>query len=149
MSEPTQEQIEQEKTRQKLGILIDVEKGTVEPVLFQSNLKFYYKLLRVELIDIREFELEGQFFDAICDDEGLLKEKPLPSMFDENGEPVLVGNLLICRNDPETGFEKELTNEDAQLIMRHVVGVSNPKDGKKWKGIHVGNFNYSPKGEIL
>ena len=83
------------------------------------------------------------------DDEGLLKENPLPSMFDENGEPVLVGNLLICRNDPETGFEKELTNEDAQLIMRHVVGVSNPKDGRKWKGIHVGNFNPSPKGEIL
>ena len=71
------------------------------------------------------------------------------TVVDENGEPVLVGNLLICRNDPETGFEKELTNEDAQLIMRHVVGVSNPKDGKKWKGIHVGNFNDRPKGEIL
>ena len=149
MSEQTEKEIEQEKTRQKLGILIDVEKGTAEPVLFQSNRHFYYKLLRVDLIDIREFELEGKFFDAICDDEGLLKEKPLPSMFDENGEPVLVGNLLICRNDPETGFEKELTNEDAQLIMRHVVGVSNPKDGRKWKGIHVGNFNDRPKGEIL
>ena len=140
MSEPTQEQIDKEKTRQKLGILIDVEKGTVEPVLFQSNLKFYYKLLRVELIDIREFELEGQFFDAICDDEGLLKDKPVPSVFDKDGKPVLVGNILICRNNPETGIEVELSNDDAKLIMRHVVGVESPDDGKKWKGIHGVKF---------
>lgn len=149
MSEQTEKEIEQEKTRQKLGILIDVEKGTVEPVLFQSNRHFYYKLLRVQLIDIREFELEGNFYDAICDDEGLLKEKPIPSMFDEKGEPVLVGNLLICRNDPETGFEKELTNDDAKLIMRHIVGVESPIDGRKWKGLRVGNFDEHPKGEIL
>lgn len=140
MSEQTQTEIDKEKTRQKLGILIDVEKGTAEPVLFQSNLQFYYKLLRVELIDIREFELEGKFFDAICDDEGLLKEKPIPSMFDEKGEPVLVGNLLICRNNPETGIEIELTNDDAKLIMRHVVGVESPIDGRKWKGIRGAKF---------
>lgn len=140
MSEQTQTEIDKEKTRQKLGILIDVEKGTAEPVLFQSNLQFYYKLLRVQLIDIREFELEGKFFDAICDDEGLLKEKPIPSMFDEKGEPVLVGNLLICRNNPETGIEIELTNDDAKLIMRHLVGVESPIDGRKWKGIRGAKF---------
>lgn len=140
MSEQTQTEIDKEKTRQKLGILIDVEKGTAEPVLFQSNLQFYYKLLRVQLIDIREFELEGKFFDAICDDEGLLKDKPVPSMFDEKGEPVLVGNLLICRNNPETGIEIELTNDDAKLIMRHLVGVESPIDGRKWKGIRGAKF---------
>lgn len=140
MSEQTEKEIEQEKTRQKLGILIDTEKGTAEAVFFQSNLQFYYKLLRVELIDIREFELEGKFFDAICDDEGLLKDKPVPSMFDRNGKPVLVGNLLICRNNPETGIEVELSNDDAKLIMSHIVGVESPDDGKKWKGIHGVKF---------
>lgn len=69
--------------------------------------------------------------------------------FDDETETVLVGNLLICRNDPETGFEKELTNDDAKLIMRHIVGVESPIDGRKWKGLRVGNFDEHPKGEIL
>lgn len=138
--ELSEKELEQEQTRQKLGILIDVEKGKAEAVYFQSNLQFYYRLLRVELIDIREFELEGKFYDAICDDEGLLKDKPIPSVFNKKGEPVLVGNILICRNDPETGVEKELTNDDAKIIMRHIVEVESPDNGKRWKGLHGVKF---------
>lgn len=133
----TEEEEEQAyKQVERLGFIIDTEKNQAEPVFFRACLESYYSLLNVDLIDIREGMLEGHFFDFIVDDEGLLKEDPKASIFDKEGKPLLVGNVLICHNDPETGREYELTKEDISLLLRHVCQVTDTKTGKTWKGLH-------------
>lgn len=39
-----------------------------------------------------------------------------------------------------SGTKIELSNDDAKLIMRHIVGVESPIDGRKWKGIRGAKF---------
>jgi hypothetical protein len=124
---------EQTKAGQKLGFLIDVKKRTAGPVHFggatpQENLQTYYRLLDCETIDIQEGYLEGRTFDFIVDDEGLLKADPKPSAFmktDNGPKYCFVGNLLVCRSNPEEGTEESLSDDDIKLIYKHLANIGN------------------------
>lgn len=126
-----------EDTDKKLGFLIDIKKRWAGPVHFggatpQENLQTYYRLLDCETIDIQEGYLEGRAFDFIVDDEGLIRADPRPSAFmvtaDGTQKFCFVGNLLICRSNPEEGTEESLSDDDIKLIYKHLAMIGNKKD---------------------
>lgn len=120
--------------KKHLGFIVDVVRGTAEPCHFRSVLADYYRLLRCELIDICEVMIEGRRFDFIVDDEGLLKGPAKPSAFSSDQKPLFAGSILVCHNDPETGLEIGLTNDEISLLLSKVVQVSTG-DGEKYKGL--------------
>lgn len=50
-------------------------------------------------------------YDIYVDDEGLLKEKPVCSVFNKDGKGVLFGNLVISASD-DKGESRDLTIEE-------------------------------------
>lgn len=100
--------------------LVDVKNQTLGVRDVQPKLEEYYRLLDCDTIDIVERQVGGKYFDIICDDEGLLKENPIPSALNKKGELMLVGNLLLCHHDNE-GNETELSDKDVRLITNNCV----------------------------
>lgn len=122
--------------------LIDVNKGTAEPVDVEPKLQEYYKLLDCDTIDITERAINGVMYDIIVDDEGLFKNPAIPSAFNEsNKKPALVGNLLICLHD-SNGDEVGLEEKDVENIKTKLITVTNCEDKKTWIGVFADIPNY-------
>lgn len=102
--------------------LLDVHsnRARVVEVGDEDRLEEYYKLLSCGTIDITSRQIEGKYFDIVCDDEGLFNEPVVVSALDSNGEPALVGSLLFCNYDGEGG-ETSLTDDDIALLRKHTV----------------------------
>ncbi len=100
------------------GLLIRTD-GTAEFKTVEDELNTYYTELNCDCIDIVTRFIGDEEFVITCDDEGLLKE-PVPSItvFDTDGEPMIVGNVFICRrNGPEMA---SLTDEDIKLLRKNI-----------------------------
>jgi hypothetical protein len=97
------------------GILIDVENKKSEVVEFEPKLEVYYKLLNCTYIDITARKIGENWFDIVCDDEGLLENK-IPSAVNSENEVQLVGNLLLVNHDGE-GNETSLTDEQIKDVL--------------------------------
>lgn len=101
-------------------LLLDVKKGCryvdVKSEDSCGRLDEYYNLIGCKCIDIVSRNINGKYYDIICDDEALLKENPMPSMIDENGKISLCGNLLICNCDDD-GNEVSLLRDDLDRIL--------------------------------
>ena len=74
-----------------IGFLITTD-GHAGMVDFEDTLDEIYALLEVECIDIVRIA-DGLF--AVVDDEGLLKDDPLTTVWWPDSERCLVGNVLI------------------------------------------------------
>ena len=100
--------------------LLDVHNNRARTVEVgdEDRLEEYYKLLNCSTIDITSRQIEGKYFDIVCDDEGLFNEPVKVSALDSNGEPALVGSLLFCNYDGDGG-ETSLTDEDIALLRKH------------------------------
>lgn len=118
-------------------ILIDTEKNSSKVINTDGGLENYYKLLNCDLIDITERKIGGQYFDIICDDEGLFKEGNRVSAVSEDGRPQLVGSLLICNHDGEGG-ESGLSEKDVQKLSKRLAIATSP-DGEKYHVIVLDN----------
>ena len=103
----------------KYGYLIDPANGHVI-VELPKNLDGYYEMLDCTTIDIVSRKIGNKYYDIVCDDEGLFAENAIVSAFDEKGQPMLVGKLLICNHDGQ-GNEAGLTQEDIQNIEKHTM----------------------------
>jgi len=110
------------------GLLI---KGMDVTEVQANDLEDYYRLMEVDIIDIVAREINGKYYDIICDDEGLLKEKPIPTVFDTNKQPMLCGNIIIAGLADETGYMTDLSNEDIDRICNSI-GVVRMIDGKEY-----------------
>lgn len=111
------------------GILLNQEQNS--PFLEikeieENNLDEFYEVLdcnTIDLdcntIDIVVRKIGTEYFDIVCDDEGLFKENPRVSAVDKNGKPMLVGNLFICKHDNE-GRLVSLSASDFACIQRSV-----------------------------
>ena len=113
-------------------ILLDTEK-LQQIVETEGGLNEWYRLLRVRLIDIQSLQLNGAYYDFIVDEEGLFHERAKPTVLDRTNAPLLVGNVIICRGNEETGEEESLTDADISELLKHVIPLrENPrKDGKE------------------
>lgn len=101
------------------GFLIDPINGTAGVVDFVDKLDVLYKLLNCDCIDITVRKVGKFEYYIVCDDEGLLKDKVIPTAFNENNEPALVGNLLFCNHDDE-GNLASISDEQLQELERHL-----------------------------
>jgi len=104
------------------GYLVDVENETAGVVTIDRNLHEYYKVLNCDCIDVATRKI-GRFgkryYDIICDDEGLLKDKPKISAINDLGQVMLCGNLFIVNNDGEGEFTS-LSKDDIKWIERFI-----------------------------
>jgi len=110
------------------GFLIDTVNKTAAEVEFESKLETYYKLLHCSTIDIAMRRVGDRTFDVVCDDEGLMLDKPVISAISKNCEPMLVGSLLFVHHDAE-GNTTGLSDDDVSYLrwhVRHVRTVNDP-----------------------
>ena len=74
----------------------------------------------------------GKWFDIIVDDEGMLKENPIVSALDSDMQPALVGNLLFCNWDGETGEEISLSDDDIKHLEKYTaLAVQKDAEGRE------------------
>ena len=86
-----------------------------------------YKIIGCDLVDLVEIEVEGKFYDVYCDDEFLLKDNPVPTLFIDN-ENVLCGNLVFTTRDEE-GKVAEITNDDVKKLTKFLSNQENKLRG--------------------
>ena len=107
-----------------------------------SNLDEIYKLLKCDTIDIvsRPFGIDKKMFNVILDDNGRLKDKPIPSALNiipgkKDFSIDFVGNLLICGFADEEGNLTDLSLDDICKIKNQVIlcRVNSEKDLFKQK----------------
>lgn len=97
------------------------------------DLDTMYQIMNCNLIDVAIHSIEGQNFDFIVDDEGLLKSPVIPSVFSNNKNMLNVGSIIICNSND--GIFQSLSNEDIKLIQKHIKTMlystndSSPKIG--------------------
>ena len=113
------------KTKQITGFLVDTEgvignpKGdirtTIKAVTIDKTLDSYYKTLHCDLIEIPSYQFGGKRYAVICDEEGLLRQRPVISAIDKNGKPALVGSLFIVK----PGL-RSLTEDDIERLDKCV-----------------------------
>ncbi len=101
----------------------------------------WHNLLKCDLIDITTRSIAGREYDLICDDEALLKTGGKVTALSSKGDPVLVGNVIICNFDEETGEERGLTPEDMEHIRQNIVILTEDTKGsdrepQRWLAIN-------------
>lgn len=128
------------------AFLLDAENRKTRTVDINDadHLTDYYKYLNCRVIDIACRKIGGKYFDIVTDDEGLLKEPRIVSALDPDGQPALVGNLLFCNYNPETGEEVSLTDADIQLLRDNVrfAAVRDAEGNEKEYIIVMANVDY-------
>lgn len=118
-------------------LLLDTDSLQPQVVETEGGLLEWYRLIKCNLIDIVSRKIGGRYYDIILDDEGLFKGAAKPTALDQQQQPQLVGNLVICNTDGE-GNETTLTDEDIKHILKHIVvlteaGTDQPQ---KWLALN-------------
>lgn len=78
-----------------------------------------YRIIGCALVEVVQVEVEGKFYDVYCDEEFLLKEKPVPTLF-LNAEQILCGNLVFTTCD-EDGKLGGVTEEDIDKLIDFIL----------------------------
>ena len=100
-------------------VFLNVKESKKPQVMdIEDSLDTFYKLIDCSTIDITRRKIGKHYYDIICDDEGLFTESPKISAINNMGEPMLVGNLIIC--DSQGSNLKGLTDEQAETIMSYI-----------------------------
>ena len=84
-----------------------------------NDLQDYYNALGCDCFDIARIYIGSKKFDCFVDDNGLLKENPIPSAVSKSKEVLLVGNIIFANHDDE-GNTTSLTDEDIAIIKRNM-----------------------------
>lgn len=104
------------------AILYTIEEET-EIIKLHKNetLKEFYKYIQCDCVDIVEIYIDGEYFDIWVDDDGLLKERPIPNLYmNINGyEQILFGNLIFTRTN-ENGETIGLTDSQIKKVMLYI-----------------------------
>ena len=116
------------------GVLIDVKNRTTTLYTVNSDsLEGYYNILNCTTFDIASRRIGDNYYDIYCDDEGLLKCRPIVSAVSEDGEAMLVGNLFITKTNDE-GETISLTAEEINEVLKSVIDLYD-EDGNVWPAI--------------
>ena len=104
-------------------LLLDVWNNELK-IVDTNGLEDYYKFIRCDCIDIVRRKIGDVEVEIVCDDEGLLIDKPKVSAIDVDGTPALFGNLLVAGGKVIDGELTELTAEEAFEIMNNVAEIT-------------------------
>ena len=80
-----------------------------------DKLHEYYRYLHCQCIDMATIDVDGHAYDVICDDEALLRNPLIPSLYISE-EQVFFGNLAFVKTD-ENGAEVGLDREDMIRLL--------------------------------
>lgn len=116
------EQEAQGMGKQITGVLVDVVKRTIKPETINQSLDGYYTVLNCRCIDIVTRRIGGKPFLVICDDEGLLVDRPKISAIDPPGEAMFCGNLFIVQTD---GADDIMSLSEAEVahVLKNTMDV--------------------------
>lgn len=106
----------------------ELEELTVREI--EDELHTYYEIIGCRCIDIPRRKIGGVYYDIICDDEGLLKDYPKPSMIDNSLQPMIVGTVVIAKSDDESGEMVSLDDEDIARIKGETVQLLDFTTGR-------------------
>ena len=73
-----------------------------------------YKILNCDLVTCTEIEVNGKLFDVYSDDEALLKDKPVPNLYLDDGL-IIFGSLAFAKADDD-GKLISLSDEEIHLL---------------------------------
>lgn len=111
------------------GVFLNADEGTIQEKTIEKSLDGYYDLLKCDTIDIVSRSIGGQYYDIVCDDEGLLNDSPIVSAIGIDGTPMLVGNLFIVKFDGVDN-ERSIFGDEITHVFKNTCVVFN--------GDHVG-----------
>ena len=83
-----------------------------------DKLNEYYRYLNCRCIDMATIDVDGHAYDVVCDDEALLRQPLIPSLY-VSEEQVLFGNLVFARNN-EDGESVGLEREDMIRLLNYI-----------------------------
>ncbi|MBE6095100.1 MAG: hypothetical protein E7199_06500 [Schwartzia succinivorans] len=83
-----------------------------------DKLNEYYRYLNCRCIDMATIDVDGHAYDVVCDDEALLRQPLIPSLY-VSEEQVLFGNLVFARNN-EDGESVGLEREDMIRLLDYI-----------------------------
>ena len=99
------------------AVYLDVSNNAKPAIIdLKDDLNEFYKLIKCDCIDIVSRKIGNKYYDIICDDNGLLVNRPVVSAIDILNNPALVGNLLIVGEPTACGEMTELSTEEAKMI---------------------------------
>lgn len=93
-----------------------------------DHLKSYYDYLNCRCIDMMEITVNGHYYDIIFDDEYMMAQRPLPTLY-VNDHTVIFGNVLFAKSDAY-GNTIKLDDDDVERICDWLGG--NKDKIKKW-----------------
>ena len=107
-----------------IAVYIEVGKEKAPAVIeFNDDLDEIKRLINCDAIDVVHRKIAGKNYVVICDDEGLLKSNPIPSVvyYDKTGalRPNVFGNVIICADQGED--IKSLNKNEISDILYSIV----------------------------
>ncbi|MDC7951318.1 hypothetical protein PAA26_04520 [Methanomassiliicoccaceae archaeon COG_1] len=98
-----------------VGFLIS-EDGRVGPLAVDlDKVSVLSRTIGCDVIDMVHRPIGGETYVIVCDDEGLIRERP-PTAFDNSQHVALFGDILVLRDADEPGEVRGLTAAE----IRHV-----------------------------
>lgn len=120
------------------GVFVDPDNFVKEHTI-ENDIHEYHRLLDCELFDITSVRVNGVCYDVFCDDEGLFKSNPKPSIVDIKGKVRVVGKCFFAGHDEE-GNTISLEGKDIRNIMNRIRMVMNSSTGKYYEVILCDNL---------
>ena len=84
----------------------------------ENTLKAMWDILDCHHVTCTQIKIEDKFYDVWSDDEALLTDKPIPTLY-INDDLVLFGNLIFATSDDE-GATTALTDEDMDRVLKFI-----------------------------
>ena len=93
------------------------------------DLEDYQKFIHCQTIDIVSRTIGDREYEIICDDEGLSKRPALVSAVNNDGQPMLVGNLIVMGNSGGDEDVHEISFDEIQHLKKHFMHVVTKGSG--------------------
>jgi len=100
---------------------IDRETNMAKIVETNGKLDQLYRMCHCDCIDIAVRYIDGIPLNFVVDDEGLLKEDAMFSVFDVHGEPQLAGSVVVFACDAEDDDLSGLGGMEIEALVNHTV----------------------------
>ena len=96
----------------------------------EDKLETYYDLIGCDSIEITTLHFIDCDVNVVVDEEGLFKDKPIPSILTQAGEYAIVGNAVITGGVDEKGDLTSLRDHEITQILMSICKVqNNPRPG--------------------
>ena len=84
----------------------------------ENSLKAMWEIIDCHCVTCTQIKIDGKFYDVWSDDEALLIDKPIPTLY-INDNLILFGNLIFATSD-EGGATKGLNDEDMDRVLKYI-----------------------------